>query len=284
MQALASTIRAAGANARTEGEARLFLRTATGELLLKPTSPAHLAERAIFQLRPFDDLVLHTGGRIFELEGQLYEVVEMQEGLRKLDDPMQALAVRELYTHADRVLLLAPALDIPALVTRNHAHWDVAKPSAHPEAGQPPLDPAVEAFWELAEPLAPASPERFRAGLFHEDLQTGNLLLSPAGALHVIDPDPIWHAPAVLNLAHFLVMEALATQRRERIVPLRSVMLEVLEEESPEDFDFFVVLAIFRVLVRRAFHVDYFHPGWAKDLRWYLDVFARQQYLEAVRA
>jgi hypothetical protein len=283
MQALQAAFQAAGADVRAEGQGRLFVSTAAGALLIKPTSPAHLAERAFFQLRPFEGLVLHPGGRAFEFEGQTYEAITMQPGLRKLSGPDEALAVRELYTHADRVAFLRPALGIEDLVQRNHAHWDVPKPHAHPDAGQPPLDAVVEAFWALAGPLAPAAPARLRTGLFHEDLHTGNLLLGEGGALHVIDPDPVWHAPAILNLAHFLVMEALAAQRRERLLPLRAAMLDVLEAESAQDLDFFVLLAIFRVLVRRAFHMDYYHPGWAQDLQWYLDTFGRQQYLAAVR-
>lgn len=284
MRALADALRSANLAPRLEGEERLWVDTESERLLLKPVAPAHLDERAFLQRAPFDGLVVHAGGRVFHFEGQAFEVITLRPELRPIEDPEAALGLRELYTHADRITMLTPPLDIDALVDGHHAHWDVDKPHAQPDHGRPPIDRAVQAFRALAEPLRPASPERFRRGLFHEDLQVGNLMLAPSGALHVIDPDPVWHAPAVLNLAHFLVMEVFAKQHRDRLAPLRAAMLEVLEEETPRDFDFFVLLAIFRALVRRAFHADYHHAGWCDDLVWYLDTFGRQQYLEVIEA
>lgn len=283
MKALAEALRSHGLTAQLEGEERLWVDTEGGRLLLKPVAPAHLAERAFLQVRAFDALVVHPGGRVFSFEQATYEVITLQSDLQKVEQATDVLGIRELYTHADRVVMLRPRLTLDALVEANHAHWDIDKPHAAPEHGRPPIERAVQAFWALAASRRPAHPERFRAGLFHEDLQVGNVLRAPSGILHIIDPDPVWHAPAVLNLAHFLVLEVFAKQRADLLPSLRAAMLSVLQEERPEDFDFFVLLAMFRALVRRAFHADYHHAGWCDDLLWYLDTFA-QQYLEAIES
>ena len=271
----------AGLTARREGRARLRVTTAAGQLLIKPVTLAHLEERACFPLAPFDHLVLHAGGRAFAFGGRQFEALRIQPELRALDDPLQALEVRELYTHAARVVCLRPPLDLEALVASSHVHWDRPRPDTHPEHGQPPLDRAVDAFWRAARPLCPADEAGLRKGAFHEDLQVGNLLRAEGGPLHVIDPDPIWHAPAVLNLAHFFVMEIFGRQRADRFEALRAALLDVLEEERPRDFDFFVLLALFRALVRRAFHVDHFHDRWCEDLVWFFERFS-EDYLGRV--
>lgn len=282
MKSLVEALGSAPLTVRPEGEQRLWVDTEGGRLLLKPVAPAHLSERAFLQVRAFDGLVLHSGGRVFSLEGTTYEVITLQSDLQKVEHANDVLGIRELYTHADRIVMLGPRLALDALVEANHAHWDIDKPCAAAGHGRPQIDRAVQAFWAIAESHRPEDPERFRAGLFHEDLQVGNVMRAPSGTLHIIDPDPIWHAPAVLNLAHFLVLEVFAKQRADLLPSLRAAMISVLEEERPEDFDFFVLLAMFRALVRRAFHADYHHAGWCDDLMWYLDTFSKQ-YLEAIK-
>jgi hypothetical protein len=142
-----------------------------------------------------------------------------------------------------------------------------------------PHDPLIELFRTAAKELWPHDESRFRSGLFHEDLQTGNLLAG-RGLLHVIDLDPLWHSYSILNLAHFFVMEVVARQRPELFEPLRSHFLAALREESERDFDFFVLLALYRVLVRRAFHRDYFGESLHREFAALFDHF----YLGRVRA
>ncbi len=283
MKSLAEALQSSALSVRLEGEERLWVETEGGRLLLKQVAPAHLDERAFLQVRPFDGLVVHPGGRVFCFGGASYEVITLQSVLQKVDQATDVLGITELYTHCDRIVMLRPRLGLDALVEANHAHWDIDKPHAAADHGQPTIDRAVQAFWAIAESRRPQDPQRFRAGLFHEDLQVGNVLRAPSGTLHIIDPDPIWHAPAVLNLAHFLVLEVFAKQHTHLLPRLRSEMLSVLEEETAEDFDFFVLLAMFRALVRRAFHAEYHHEGWCDDLLWYLDTFSKQ-YLEGIKS
>jgi hypothetical protein len=258
---------------------RLWLDTPRGRALAKPVLAPNLGERAFVVLAPLPGLVLRRDEELFPLDDGWVALTWLDPTLRRLDDPLDGLAIGALYTHAANVAVFTPALDLDALLDGPHTHVDRAGLDAHPAGRGADVRPLADHARARLASRWPRAPERFRTGLFHEDLQAGNLLVGP-DALHVVDLDPLWHTYAVMNLAHYVAQEVLAKDEPTLLAPLRAACLALLVEESAEDFDFFVGVAVHRALVRRAFHVDHHTSDWVEAYRWFFDHHAVRGYLE----
>jgi len=249
--------------------------------LIKRISHENLHDQAFVVTGELPGLVVRRDAQTFELEGELYQIITLDPALTPSDDPLACLGITALYTHHRSITMLRPPLDIDALARTHHTHKDTVKSHGHPAGPAADLRPVVDAFFESMRSRMPRDASRFRTGFAHEDLQTGNVLHGQ-GALHLIDLDPILSTYSVFNLAHFVAMEVVAKQQPDALAPLRAHFIGVLEEETAGDFDFFVMLAIFRALVRRAFHRDYYSDDWANDLLWIFREEGVKKYLERV--
>lgn len=270
---------ARGLRARRDPKGSLRVETAEGELLLKRIGAENLREQAFVVVGAIPGLVIEREAQTFELDGELYQAIAIDPALRPSSDALACGGITALYTHHSSVAMLGPSLDLEGLVRGYHTHHTTTKSHGHPDAKRHDLGRAADRFLELVRDLVPARPERLRTGFVHEDLQTGNILHAE-GALHLIDLDPVLHSYSVLNLSHFLVQEVIAKSQPALLEPLRARFVAALVEESDRDFDFFVMLSVFRALVRRAFHRDYFHAGWEEELSWYLRELGVKGYLE----
>jgi hypothetical protein len=229
-------------------------------------------------VREIPGIRLHTRAQTFAWGDELYQLIDLDPELKHIEDAKDALDITQLYACSDHVRMLGPRLTIDDLVRTHHVNYHLPGRDGHPRARDISLEPFVELFHASTRDLRPADEARFRSGLFHEDLQTGNLL-SGGGRLHVIDLDPIWHTYSVMNLAHFTAIEVVANRRHDLFDAVRDRFLAALVEESPRDFDYFVLLALYRALVRRAFHRDVFAASALEDFAWYFRQLGLDFYL-----
>ena len=141
--------------------------------------------------------------RTFRWNDSLYAEIVVNDELYPVDDPMECLDILELYTHHAHVKMLTPPLGISELIDGHHSNYNFSKLRGHKAAAHESLRNVSDYFREQTSSLRPKDTKDFRQGLFHEDLQTGNILLGDE-RIHLIDLDPILHTFSIMNLAYFL--------------------------------------------------------------------------------
>jgi len=266
-----------------DAKGSLRLDTDAGPKLIKRFYPECLSEQAFVVVGRLPGLCLHRRTQLFSWGDALYQLIELDPELARIEDPRDALGVTQLYTCSDHIRMLVPKLTIDELIRSHHVNYHVPKGDGHPRAREIGLEGFADLFHSATRDIWPEDEARFRSGLFHEDLQTGNILAGRE-RLHLIDLDPVWHTYSVMNLAHFFVMEVVGKSRVDLFDGIRAHFLGVLGEESERDFDFFVLLALYRVLVRRAFHRDVFAETALADFTWYFSYFGLDFYRARVAA
>jgi hypothetical protein len=264
-----------------DAKGSLRLETEAGPKLVKRFYPESLREQAFILRRNIAGLCLHHRVQLFAWDDELYQLIDLDPALKPVEDPREALGITQLYTCSDHIAMLVPKLTIEDLIRSHHVNYQVVKGDGHPRAREIGLESFVDLFHSSTRELWPEDEGRFRSGLFHEDLQTTNILAG-RGRLHLIDLDPIWHTYSVMNLAHFFAMEVIGKRRLGAFDGIREHLVAALEEESERDFDFFVLLALYRALLRRVFHKEIFAPSAPSDFTWYFQELGFNFYLRRV--
>jgi hypothetical protein len=282
MTEISERLRKLGLQPALDAKGSLRIETDSGPKLIKRFYAESLREQAFIVARGIPGLCLHNRAQLFSWGDELHQLIDLDPSLEPIDDPRDALAITQLYACSDHVAMLVPKLTIEELIRKHHVNYQVVKGDGHPQAREIPLEDFAELFYSATRDFWPQDEVRFRSGMFHEDLQTGNLLAG-RGRLHVIDLDPIWHTYSVMNLAHFFVIEVIGKQRADLFDPIRAHFLGVLAEESESDFDFFVLLALYRALLRRAFHREIFAKSAHADFAWYFEHLGLHFYLGRVK-
>lgn len=283
MESIAALLASRGLVVERVSERRLVVRSPAGATLIKPAHLDHLDDHAFLVAEPIPGIEIVTSGRFFRLGDRLYQATPLDPRLRPASSLDELLAIDGLYRHRDRIIMLGEFADLDRLVLGPHPNKDDDKGQGHPAGPSASLDRVVEIFRRSTAEIAPRRPERLARGLHHGDLISDNILVGPDG-LHVIDLDPILHTYAALNLAHFFAAEILAKPQNHRYFgAVRARFVGALEADDAESFDFFVLLALWRALVRRAFQKHIFHDDWEEDLLWYFQRFGQDGYLSRVR-
>ncbi|WP_181197663.1 phosphotransferase [Enhygromyxa salina] len=273
---------------RRGGEAerpRLIVELGHERALIKAIDRDQLHDRAFVLSRPLDGLRLRLRTQIFAHAGQLYELVRLDPRLRPATaselDPLFML-----YEQAERICMLAPFVELDALLRGPHINKDIDRGDGHPEGPSASLDGVLAAIEPTLGPLRPATDAGLRRGLVHGDLHRHNLMVPRAGdgPAVLIDLDPIFHSYAALNLAHLCIDEYVAGAGRHAELPgFRARVLARLAPADAAAFDYLVLVELFRMLVKRAFHRQHYSEDWEDELLFLFEGYGVDTYLARVR-
>lgn len=274
--------------ARRGGETerpRLIVELGHDRVLIKAIDRDQLQDRAFLVSRPLDGLRLRLRTQIFAHAGQLYELVRLDPRLRPAAaSELDALFV--LYEQADRVCMLAPFVDLDALLRGPHINKDIDRGDGHPAGPGASLDGVLAELAPTLAPLRPATDAGLRRGLVHGDLHRHNLMVPRAGegSAVLIDLDPLLHSYAALNLAHLCIDEYIVGAGRHAQLPgFRARVLARLAPADAAAFDYLVLVELFRMLVKRAFHRQHYSEDWEEELLFLFEGYGVDTYLARVR-
>lgn len=279
---LAGLLASRGLAVEPSGEHRLLVRSAVGTELIKPATLAHLVDHAFLVVENIPGLEILSSVRFFSSNGKMYQATRLDPQLRAATSVEELLPIERLYRYRHCIVMLEEHKDIMHLLRGPHPNKDIDKGDGHPAGPHTALDRVVDAFLAVTADMFPLHEAALSRGFYHADLISENVLVGPDG-LCLIDLDPVLHSYAVMNLAHFFVTEVLCRPANAAMFDrARAHFLGVLEPPDLESFDFFVMLTLFRTLIRRAFHKRFFHDEWEDELLWYFDRFGQEMYLRRV--
>ncbi len=257
-----SYLKEAGINYYFDLANRLHFDLGTETYLIKPVHRSNVKNFSFIITEPLTGFFLMGSPEFFEVEGALFQKIKIDFDFSRPGNKLEAFdVVHSVYKSSGKFKMLKPLLEHEDLITNHES--SINFDSVEDFLNVPALR-FQNLFNFLSEKVGLERDVKLKdisTGFVHEDLSRENILCKENLRM-LTDLDPISYSYAFLNIVYFYI---LSCEGEESEVLKKQLILRIKEvalQDEFNNFNYFLSLALYRLLIKRVFHIDYYSSSW----------------------
>jgi hypothetical protein len=248
---------------------RLYCDIGQDTYLIKPVHHSSLRNLSFILLEPLPNFSLMKNPDFFEVAGILFQKIKINFDYSRLNNKLEAFdVVLSLYQSSRYFRMLKPMLNHQDLITNQESSMNFDTVEEFSKVSSSAFENLFKELSNRVGEKLKLEISNFSTGFVHEDLHWENILTNKNEKL-LIDLDPVVHSYTFLNFVYFYILSCEGENSNEFKKKIISKIKKVVLETEMESFNYFLSIAIFRLLIKRAFHIDYYSLNWEDEVQYH---------------